>query len=1395
LNFYYPPIFTATGGSSSGGGADTLGPFILYEAASDLANSSILAPGSGISIITVGGQTFISATGSGGGGGGVVSVGLIAPADLFTVANSPVTSTGNLTLIKASQGSNLFYASPSGNSGVPTFRAIVSEDLMATLAAGGNIQFSQNGGVLTIAASSVSAASITGIITYAQGGTGLSATPANGQVPIGTGSGYALNTLTALAGIQIVNGSGIISIGATGALGGTVVSVGDFSPLFTVGTRTTTPAFSAVSQSANLGYFSPNGSSGNPLFRNVASGDFGNNLLDYTHGGTGLSASPTNGQLAIGNGAGYSLNALTPGVGIQIANGPGTITISSASAQGGTVTYVSSNNCSPLFNASFSNPTTNPTLSFTLSNAASGLVFASPSSGAPGPGSYRALVGTDLFAAFTQGSNITIAETGGTLTISSTNPGGTLTSFSASGMPTWFNVNVALPNSTPQLTFLPTGAQGDIAYFSAINTPANLSVGMATQVLGSNGLGLPTYLNLLQGFASATVSANLSISSKSYQCIDTSAANVVLTLNAASGMPEKIFWFKNDSVTGTNIATVQTNGTDTIEGSLTPKTILKLQILGIISDGVSNWRYLKPQVHSPTQGGTGSSTSPTDGQMPIGSTSSGIYVPGNIIPGPGIQVTNGPNSVTISNYSSAANVSSVSNIDGTLTISPTVGAVIASIANNVALPGAPTTTTPSSTDNSTKIATTAFTQTAINNAIAGVNSAASVSAATTQASDTSGLTYNNGVSGVGATLTGSTNTAIVWDGFTFTALGQRGLVKNDTQSPSGAFNGVYSVTQLQTGILPPILTRALDYDQPSDVNSTGAVPVINGTVNADTSWLLTTKVTTMGTDPLTYTQATLNPTTIQTTTLSNNKVWIGNSSNLAVGVTLTQDINTTNAGVVTIQPHVISNSKLRQSSGISVIGNSTGSTADVADISATGGTQLLGSNAGGTGLAFLNFVASTGLNLTNSGSTLTLSSTGGTVTSFSATGMPTWFNVNVVNPTTTPQLTFLPTGSKGDIAYFSAVNTPANLSIGAATQVVGANSSGLPIYLSLLQGFASVTVSANLSISSKSYQNIDASTVPVTLTLNAASSMPEKIFWFKNNTVTGTNAATLQTNGTDTIEGSFVSKTILKVQVFGIISDGVSNWRYLKPQIESPQSGGTGSSTAPTDGQIPIGSTSAQTYTPTNITPGPGIQVVNGPNSITLSSYASAAVISIGNCSPLFTTSIVNGAATYTLSNAPSGTGLFGPTSGAAAPPTYRAPVATDVYAALVSLLQAGSNITLTPNGSNQIAIASTASGGGGGSSVTWSTLSGAATAAANTKYAVDTSGGAFTCYFPSATPTDDSVIGFKLKNVGSNPALTFTIQPYTTIDGSSTAITSNRLNDYLEFHYSVASSAWFQTI
>lgn len=66
---------------------------------------------------------------------------------------------------------------------------------------------------------------VTGTLPIANGGTGLTATPTNGQIDIGNGTGFTRTTLTAGTGVSVVNGAGSITISATGTGGGTVTSV------------------------------------------------------------------------------------------------------------------------------------------------------------------------------------------------------------------------------------------------------------------------------------------------------------------------------------------------------------------------------------------------------------------------------------------------------------------------------------------------------------------------------------------------------------------------------------------------------------------------------------------------------------------------------------------------------------------------------------------------------------------------------------------------------------------------------------------------------------------------------------------------------------------------------------------------------------------------------------------------------------------------------------------------------------------------------------------------------------------------------------------------------------------------------------------------------------------
>ena len=63
------------------------------------------------------------------GSGTVTSIGLTVPQSIFTLAGSPVTTFGNITLGLANQAAHTVFAGPVSGTGAPTFRALVSSDI------------------------------------------------------------------------------------------------------------------------------------------------------------------------------------------------------------------------------------------------------------------------------------------------------------------------------------------------------------------------------------------------------------------------------------------------------------------------------------------------------------------------------------------------------------------------------------------------------------------------------------------------------------------------------------------------------------------------------------------------------------------------------------------------------------------------------------------------------------------------------------------------------------------------------------------------------------------------------------------------------------------------------------------------------------------------------------------------------------------------------------------------------------------------------------------------------------------------------------------------------------------------------------------------------------------
>lgn len=117
----------------------------------------------------------------------------------------------------------------------------------------------------------------------------------------------------------------------------------------------------------------------------------------------------------------------------------------------------------------------------------------------------------------------------------------------------------------------------------------------------------------------------------------------------------------------------------------------------------------------------------------------------------------------------------------------------------------------------------------LNNAIANIVSKADCAAATTTA--LAAATYNNGSSGVGATLTLTVAAVLVLDGYT-PNLNDRLLIKNQA---SAFQNGIYQISTLGTVLINAVLTRTTDMNLPAQVDG-ALTAIVNGTTNGGTRW-------------------------------------------------------------------------------------------------------------------------------------------------------------------------------------------------------------------------------------------------------------------------------------------------------------------------------------------------------------------------------------------------------------------------------------------------------------------------------------------------------------------------------------------------------------------------------
>ena len=297
----------------------------------------------------------------------------------------------------------------------------------------------------------------------------------------------------------------------------------------------------------------------------------------------------------------------------------------------------------------------------------------------------------------------------------------------------------------------------------------------------------------------------------------------------------------------------------------------------------------------------------------------------------------------------------------------------------------------------------------------GLHVHASCAAATTGtlASITGGsVTYNNGTAGVGATLTlGVALTTL--DGYTLLN-GDRILVKNEATQ---ANNGIYTWATGGT-----VLTRATDFDTSTEIASGDFTFVTYGTLYANTGWVQTQTVTTVGTDAIIWQQFSGAGTYTAGTGLTLTGSQFSLTSPVAVTLGGTGLTSGTSGGVLYFSGSTaISSSGVLTSNDLMVGGGAGSSPSTIT--TGTGVVTALGVNVGSAG-AFV----------VNGGALGTPSS--GTVTNLTGTAS---ININGTVGATTPTTGAFTTISASGVITSTVSTGTAPFTVSSTTQVANLN--------------------------------------------------------------------------------------------------------------------------------------------------------------------------------------------------------------------------------------------------------------------------------------------------------------------------------------------------------------------
>ena len=229
----------------------------------------------------------------------------------------------------------------------------------------------------------VFAGSGSGILPVIAGGTGLGTIPTNGQLLIGNGTGYTLNTLGTGAGILVTNGLGTITVANTGVLSnlaGTGISVSGATGNVTIGNTGVLSIIAGTGISAssttgnvtlsNTGVLSWSGGSTGLTPATATTGAVTlAGTLGIANGGTNGAATPTAGAVAYGTGTAYGFTVAGTAGQVLTSAGAGTPTWTTVGT--GTVTSVSVVSANG-FAGTVATATTTPAI--TLSTTITGLL-------------------------------------------------------------------------------------------------------------------------------------------------------------------------------------------------------------------------------------------------------------------------------------------------------------------------------------------------------------------------------------------------------------------------------------------------------------------------------------------------------------------------------------------------------------------------------------------------------------------------------------------------------------------------------------------------------------------------------------------------------------------------------------------------------------------------------------------------------------------------------------------------------------------------------------------------------------------------------------------------------------------------------------------------------------